>query len=151
VAKAKKSLDAEINLVSFISLLSVCICFLLLTAGWVQVGSLNVKQAIGGQATVDTPPPVSMWARLGKDGELELRLAKEPRVPSSLARIKLKGINGKPDLDGLERHVIEVKALVPGFNMALVVPDAESIYEDIIQLMDRFKKVGIGDLGVSPL
>ena len=49
----KKHLDFELNLIPCIDLLSVCICFLLLTAVWLQVGSLSVKQAIGGQSAAD--------------------------------------------------------------------------------------------------
>jgi len=49
----KEKPSTEIDLVAFISLLSVCICFLLLTTIWVQIGSMNVKQAIGGQAATD--------------------------------------------------------------------------------------------------
>lgn len=51
--KHKKHLDFEINLIPCIDLLSVCICFLLLTAVWLNIGSMNVKQAIG-QTTAET-------------------------------------------------------------------------------------------------
>ncbi len=46
----RKSLDAEINLVPFIDLLSMCICFLLMTAVWMQVGAVQVKQSHGTDA-----------------------------------------------------------------------------------------------------
>src|SRR3954466_3769028 len=46
----RKSLDAEINLVPFIDLLSVCICFLLMTAVWVQLSTVQVKQSHGTEA-----------------------------------------------------------------------------------------------------
>ena len=46
----RKSLDAEVNLVPFIDLLSMCICFLLVTAVWIQIGSLQVKQSHGSEA-----------------------------------------------------------------------------------------------------
>ena len=45
--RGKKGLNAELNLVPFIDLLSMCICFLLMTAVWVQIGVLDVKQGIG--------------------------------------------------------------------------------------------------------
>src|ERR1700722_11140438 len=47
----RKSLDAEINLVPFIDLLSMCICFLLMTAVWMEIGALNVKQLVGTEAS----------------------------------------------------------------------------------------------------
>ena len=48
--KGRKSLDAEVNLVPFIDLLSMCICFLLMTAVWVEMGAVNVKQTVGTAA-----------------------------------------------------------------------------------------------------
>ena len=51
----RKSLDFEINLTPFIDLFSVLICFLLLTAVWIQIGSMDVKQAVGGQTADDAP------------------------------------------------------------------------------------------------
>ncbi|MCB0394015.1 MAG: biopolymer transporter ExbD, partial [Bdellovibrionales bacterium] len=53
----KKALDPEIDLIAFISLLSVCICFLLLTSIWVQIGSMNFKQSIGGASGPSQPQP----------------------------------------------------------------------------------------------
>ena len=43
----KKSLDAEINLVPFIDLLSCCISFLLITAVWTQIAGLQVASSGG--------------------------------------------------------------------------------------------------------
>jgi len=63
----KKSLDNEINLIAFISLLSVLICSLLLTAVWIQIGSLNIKQAVGGQARAGQKNPPAVWAHIFSD------------------------------------------------------------------------------------
>ena len=38
----KKALDAELNLIPFIDLLSCCIAFLLITAVWTQIAGLQV-------------------------------------------------------------------------------------------------------------
>src|SRR5690349_16878240 len=54
--EGRRSLDAEINLVPFIDLLSVCICFLLMTAVWVQIGALQVKQSHGTAGAASTGP-----------------------------------------------------------------------------------------------
>src|SRR5256885_10386762 len=43
----KKALDAEINLVPFIDLLSCCISFLLITAAWTQIAGLQVASSGG--------------------------------------------------------------------------------------------------------
>src|SRR5208282_2278929 len=51
----KKSLDAIVNVVPFIDLLSCCLSFLLITAVWTQVSKLQVQQA-GGPSADQTPP-----------------------------------------------------------------------------------------------
>src|ERR1700733_7636564 len=51
----KKSVDAIINVVPFIDLLSCCLSFLLITAVWTQVSKLTVQQA-GGPSADQTPP-----------------------------------------------------------------------------------------------
>src|SRR5690348_2808591 len=54
--KGKRSLDTEVNLVPFIDLLSMCICFLLMTAVWVQMQVVQVKQSKGTDAPKPTGP-----------------------------------------------------------------------------------------------
>src|SRR5215472_5351489 len=56
----RKSLDFTLNLVPFIDLLSCCIAFLLITAVWSEVASIDVSQA-GASAETAAPteaPPV---------------------------------------------------------------------------------------------
>ena len=53
--KGKKALDAELNLVPFIDLLSCLISFLLITAVWTQISSLRVAST-GGLTQQEKPP-----------------------------------------------------------------------------------------------
>ncbi len=53
--KGKKALDAELNLVPFIDLLSCLISFLLITAVWTQISSLRVAST-GGFTSQEKPP-----------------------------------------------------------------------------------------------
>ena len=68
----KKPLDASLNLVPFIDLLSCCISFLLITAVWTQLARMNVQQK--GQssagATDEKPPEnvVQLTLFIDKDG-----------------------------------------------------------------------------------
>ncbi|HMU38037.1 MAG TPA: biopolymer transporter ExbD [Pseudomonadota bacterium] len=53
----KKPLDAAINLVPFIDLLSCCISFLLITAVWTQLARMDVTQkSKSNSAPTDEPP-----------------------------------------------------------------------------------------------
>ncbi len=147
----KKHLDFEINLIPCIDLLSVCICFLLLTAVWLQVGSLNVKQAIGGQSQAETEKKPQLWVLMGAGGEITLNLKQTAKVPAKLANLVLKGVEGKSNLTDLSSTVAQLKTLEPALQTVLIQPQLQSEYEEIIDIMDEFKKNGLTDLGVVPL
>jgi biopolymer transport protein TolR len=149
--KHRKHLDFELNLIPFIDLLSTCICFLLLTAVWVNVGAMNVKQAVGGQAAEDSAKKPTVWVTMGAAGQLQLD-ARDSHIPANLAKLAIApGPEGKPDIKSLGSAVEQMKVLEPGLMTALIQPTAVSLYEDIIAVMDEFKRAGVPDLGVSPL
>ena len=52
----KKPLNADLNLVPYIDLLTCMVAFLLITAVWSQLARLQVQQKGQGQAGEDTPP-----------------------------------------------------------------------------------------------
>ena len=52
----KKPLNADLNVVPYIDLLTCMVAFLLITAVWSQLARLNVHQKGQGQAGEDTPP-----------------------------------------------------------------------------------------------
>ena len=148
--KKKKSLDFEVNLIPFIDLLSTCICFLLLTAVWVNIASMNVKQAVGGQAADAGAKKPTMWVSMSQGGDLTLDV-KDAHVPAKLEKFTIPGAQGHPNIELLGQAVAQLKLAAPTLNTALIQPTAASVYEDIIGLMDGFKKSGVTDLGVSPL
>ncbi len=148
--KHKKHLDFEVNLIPFIDLLSTCICFLLLTAVWINVGALNVKQAVGGQASEDATKKPTLWVQMAGEGEISLDV-RDAQVPRELTKLVIPGKEGLPNFEGLAEVVGRIKQSEPALTTALIQPQAVSVYEDIIELMDQFKKSGLIDLGVSPL
>ena len=149
--KQKKTLNTEVDLVAFISLLSVCICFLLLTSIWIQIGSMNVKQAIGGQAASGKPKP-EMWVVMSEKGELSFKLRHAPRkITRSFGNNKIAAAEGKPNFTELESFLGKLTGEYSDLSMALIRPAEKTPFEDIIQLMDVFRKQGIEDLGVTPL
>ncbi|PIS11429.1 MAG: biopolymer transporter ExbD [Bdellovibrio sp. CG10_big_fil_rev_8_21_14_0_10_47_8] len=149
--KHSKHLDFEINLIPCIDLLSVCICFLLLTAVWLNVGSMNVKQAVGGQSVAETEKKPVLWVLMGTDGELNLNIQDSIRVPKNLSKLKLTGLDGKSNTSELQKVLEQIMTVEPALKTALIQPQAQSAYEDIIDLMDAFRKKGLVDLGVAPL
>lgn len=149
--KHKKHLDFEVNLIPCIDLLSVCICFLLLTAVWLNIGSMNVKQAVGGQSQAETEKKPLMWVFFKDKGELSIDVQQSSLVPGALKKFKIAGSEGKAALTELAKFLGQIKAADPGLKTALIQPQAQTSYDEIIELMDEFKKVGMNDLGVAPL
>lgn len=148
---SKKHLDFEINLIPCIDLLSVCICFLLLTAVWLHVGSMNVKQAVGGQPAAETEKKPVLWVMMGENGDLSFEAQEASRVPAALRKFSVKGNEGKANIEGMKSRLAELVKSEPQMRTALIQPRGQSAYEDIIDLMDEFKRAGLTDLGVAPL
>lgn len=149
--KVKKDLNRELDLVAFISMLSMCICFLLVTTIWIQIGVVNVKQAVGGQPAEGEPKP-EMWVVFSPEGELSFELRHSPaQVAQKYSNSKIAGVQGRPDYTALggflEKLTVDHKAL----SVALIRPSEKTPFQDIIELMDVFRQKGIGDLGVTPL
>ncbi len=149
--KRHKHLDFEINLIPCIDLLSVCICFLLLTAVWLNVGAMNVKQAVGGQPASETAKKPVVWVHMNPSGDLALDFQDSAKVPANLRKNSIPNKDGKPNLDTLATLIAQVKVLEPSLTTALIQPQGATVYEDIIDVMDQFKRAGLFDLGVSPL
>src|SRR3984893_16050976 len=67
----KKALDAELNLVPFIDLLSCCISFLLITAVWTQLARMDVTQkgaGAAGASSDEQKQEVQLTLYVDKDG-----------------------------------------------------------------------------------
>lgn len=146
----KKHLDFELNLVPFIDLLSVCICFLLMTAVWNQVGSMDAKQSIGGQPAAESEKKPTVWAYLTETGAVDLEV-KDSRAAKNLTKVRIEAVQGKADWTQFEALIQQLKTQDPAITTALIQPKAISALEEIVELMDRFRKLGVNNLGVSPL
>lgn len=148
--KHKKHLDFELNLIPFIDLLSTCICFLLITAVWMQIGSLNVKQAVGGQPASETEKKPTAWIFMEKDGAITFDV-RDSSLKAELRKSTIPAKDGKLDLETVTKLAADLRTVEPSLKTALIQPKAETSYEDIVDLMDTVKKAGLGDLGVVPL
>jgi biopolymer transport protein TolR len=92
-ARGRRALDASLNLVPFIDLLSCCIAFLLITAVWSAVARIDVVNAGASATAVEdgppTPPPWTLyvardsWMLRAPDGAT---LAAAPATLASLLR-----------------------------------------------------------------
>ncbi|MFO0572697.1 MAG: biopolymer transporter ExbD [Polyangia bacterium] len=137
----RKALDAAINLVPFIDLLSCCISFLLITAVWTQLASLPVSRGGGGGEAGD-PPEVQLTLEVRGDGFL-LRKSTGEQLPVSAPA----GGAGFVELAALLK---QVKEQHPRTDDITVQADDRVPYERVIRTLDtlrgaRFPAIRVSD------
>ena len=141
----KKPLDAAINLVPFIDLLSCCISFLLITAVWTQLARMDVTQKGQGAAgSTDEKPPeptVNLTLYIDKDGYTFAKSTGESTP------IPMKG----DDYDYVKLADIlkDAKTAYPDKNDIAVKADDSVLYNKIIRTMDIVISSGFPDIGLS--
>jgi len=145
----KKPLDAAINLVPFIDLLSCCISFLLITAVWTQLARMDVTQKGQGAAgSTDEKPPenqVQLTLFVNKDNTYDFTKSTGESThidakADDFDYAKLGEILNKAKTDHPDKTDLAVKS------------DDAVIYSRIIHTMDiavtaHFPDIGLQDKG----
>ena len=131
----------EVNLVPFIDLLSVCICFMLLTAVWLQAGVLSTKQGLGTEAESKKENALSVWVELESKDSVLLS-TQGFKQNSSKKRVAMKSLSDT---------VAKLKQDNPELRTGLVLPNAFSSYEELVRAMDQLRKAELIDIGISPI
>lgn len=157
----RKSLDAELNLVPFIDLLSMCICFLLMTAVWMEVSGVNVKQLVGTEASPTPSSSFEMDIHYRGLKTLEINLKRAGQKPQALRvegetnEIRLIQLREKLNHFALALKLPEtlnVKSrLQQNVAMARVTTQAGVSYGEIVSIMDTLRDLGIVSLGLVPV
>lgn len=145
----KKPLDAPINLVPFIDLLSCCISFLLITAVWTQLARMNVNQKGQGQSgnPEDKPPEptVNLTLYIDKDSYTFSKSTGESTpIPKKDA--------DEYDYTKLADVLKEAKTAYPDKTDIAVKADDAVTYQKIIRTMDvvlssKFPDIALSDKG----
>lgn len=146
----KKDLNFEVNIIPILDILSVLICFLLLTAVWIQLGSIDTQQAVGDNniSAAQTNPP-SLWIAVGSNGALRLSL-RDVKTSMPLERTVNAGREGI-NWDIANSLITNIKTQLPDLKTVIIRPAAKVNYGDVIRLMDNLKKLQLTDIGLSPL
>jgi biopolymer transport protein TolR len=159
--KRKKSLDAIINVVPAIDLLSCCITFLLYTAVWTQISRLQVQQ-FGAGAPDDTSisdqeKAVLVRVELGERG-IAVRVNEDAaqEIPlvqkSTTAEEQAHGaaaVEMRQDFSGLHDRLKVVKETHPDARSVLVITEDTVPYGDLIQAIDTCKGQGLDAVSVT--
>ncbi|MFN7905527.1 MAG: ExbD/TolR family protein [Pseudobdellovibrionaceae bacterium] len=141
----KKNLNVELNLMPVFDVLSVCICFLLMTVVWVQVAGLQTSQAIGDGAT-EAIQHSSVWLSINENNDLEVSLRNAENIRSITV------IENEKGLINWKSAETKLKTLSPTeYKNAIILPSKNTKYENVIHFMDLVKQSGIKDVGVSPI
>ena len=147
----RKPLDAALNLVPFIDLLSCCLAFLLMTAVWNTVARMNVAQKGMGQAGMEDKPPdtpqVNLTLFIDKDGYTFAKSTGESTP------IPMKG-EGEYDLAKLGEVLKEAKTAYPDQNDITIKSDDSVLYDKVVQTMDivlssKFPEIALSDKGAG--
>lgn len=143
----KKSVDSEIPLVPFIDLLLCCIMFLLVTAVWNKLASLDANVNLPGN-----PAPNGMTMQ--SDAPLPLTVlidANGYRVTTDMGdetRIGLDG-DGAHDTAALREHLRDRRAVVANDSRVVVSADDGIQYAEVVETMDVFAGSGFGNVTIA--
>jgi biopolymer transport protein TolR len=144
----KKALDAELNLVPFIDLLSCCISFLLITAVWTQIAGLQVASSGG-------PPEQQQKEETTID--LKLLLTEKGyslTMPGAQVDIpKITSADGQPAFDrkALAEKLKTVKSNLPEQTAITVEPEDAVAYDDLVATVDACLGERLRNVTVAPL
>ncbi len=145
-SKNKKNLNVELNLLPVFDVLSVCICFLLMTVVWVEIRAMETKQAMGSQSLAETPAVASIWLTIDESNNLRITLkSKSGAQTETLVSVKA----GSIDFD--QAKVALTNAFKLNATATHILPAKNTKYDQVIKLMDLAKQAGITNIGLSPI
>src|SRR3954470_6156998 len=143
----RKSLNADLNLVPYIDLLTCMVAFLLITAVWTQLARLSAQQKGQGQAGEETPPQqqVKIVVIVNQEG-FNLVVAQD-QTP-----IPKKGT--EYDFEKLGTELKKVKEAHADKNDIQVASEDQVVFDTLIRAMDtalsaRFVDISLVDTGAA--
>ena len=142
----KKALDAELNLVPFIDLLSCCISFLLITAVWTQISGLQITSSGGpNQEQQQAQNTIDVKLLLGEKG-YSLQMA-----GASIDIPKLSGKEGAAfDRKALAEKLKTLKSSLPEQTAITVQPEDTVAYADLVETVDACMGESLRNVTVAP-
>lgn len=145
----KKELDAQLNLTPFIDLLSTCVCFLLITAVWIEIGTVEVKQSHGTEAAAEKKDSYDLDLVFKDPTQLRLNLKKNGK---RVKKVDVKGESFEAMLTSLNsaitgKFLTNKKGLIQ-VATATVTPRSTVDYGSLISTLDVLRKNQIMNIGV---
>jgi len=143
--RGKKPLDAVINVVPAIDLLSCCITFLLYTAVWTQISRLQVQQFGSG---APEPPGEEQKALL-----VMLQIGERSMVLSTNSGqswdIPVERVDNELVVKGLDDRLKQLRADYPDAVSVTVSSEDTVPYGDLVKVIDSCVGQGLFSVSVS--
>lgn len=139
----KKSVNADLNLVPFIDLLSTLIVFLLITAVWQQISVLSTNSA-STTASQSAAPPDPNRVDLSVSLLMDHIEASEGKTST-----RINHIGGEPDYAALIKLLNAWKGRHPERSDVILHTDSQAPYKQLIRLMDSLVETKFDDVGVN--
>src|SRR3712207_6736420 len=124
----KKSVNADLNLVPYIDLLTCMVAFLLITAVWTQLARLQAQQKGQGQAGEETPPEMQTKIVVVVNQEGFNLVVGQDQTP-----IPKKGTDY--DFETLSQALKKAKDAHPDKNDVQVASEDQIKFDDLIRTM----------------
>ncbi len=145
----KRELDAQLNLTPFIDLLSTCVCFLLITAVWIEIGSVEIKQSHGTQAAPEKKESFDLDLVFKNSNQMLLNLKKNGR---RVRVVKVKADSFETALEelniALSAKVLYYKNKPVEIAAVTVTPHSSVDYGGLVSTLDVLRKKQIINIGV---
>lgn len=143
----RKGVDAELNLIPFIDLLSVCILFLLMTAVWVQISKMSAFSQPSGETTITHSEVSSItegkesrdWDVLVRTDGVEIKEDGKSLGVFKTETIKETFEKFKPNLDKIQNPKVALRAA------------DDVIYEDVVKVLDALFTAKLTNITVGGL
>jgi biopolymer transport protein TolR len=143
----RKSLNADLNLVPYIDLLTCMVAFHLITAVWTQLARLSAAQKGQGQAGEETPPELQLKIVVVVNQEGFNVVVGQDQTP-----VPKKGADY--DFERLGAELKKAKDAHPDKNDIQVASEDQVVFDTLIRTMDtalssRFADISLVDTGAA--
>ncbi len=146
---SKKDLNADLNLTPFIDLLSTCVCFLLITAVWIEIGSVEIKQSHGTEAPSSKKITYDLDLVYQTPTKLNLNLKRNGKRVKAFAVEAADEVSFQASLsETIQNKVLNFKNKVVEIATATVTPRTSVNYGSLVQTLDTLSKNEIINIGV---
>lgn len=133
-----KSMMVDLNLVPFIDFLSCLIAFLMISAVWTQIASLDVEQNISppdpNVIPPDPPPPPPLTVHVEADRHWVGRKVEEG--------VTIMKVGETYDYDKLRETIVKDHETYPTETMVVINTDDGVPYEEMIKVLDLTREIG---------